>query len=253
MAPMPLTSPALPLLAADAGSADYGWLGNAVVAVMEAIGPAGVALAVFAENIFPPIPSELILPLAGFTASNGAFSPLEATVWATVGSVLGALALYGIGAALGRRRMYRIADRLPLVDIDDVAATERWFARHGYASVLVGRMVPIFRSLISIPAGIERMHLGLFTLYTALGSAAWNALLVYGGYLLGANFHLVSDYADLFSNVVVILVVAALAVWVVLRVLRNRRRAQDPDFRPRTAEEAADQIDALLNTHDPRR
>lgn len=248
---MPLLSAALPVLAAT--EADYGWLGNAVVAIMEAVGPIGVALAVFAENLFPPIPSELILPLAGFTAAGGAFTPLAATVWATVGSVVGALALYGLGAALGRRRLYRIADRMPLVDIDDVEATERWFARYGTWSVLLGRLIPVFRSLISIPAGIERMHLGLFLLYTTLGSAAWNTVLVYGGYLLGANFHVVSDYADLFSNIVLVLVVGAIAVWVVLRVLRNRRRAQDPDFRPRTADEAAAHIDSLLSTHDPRK
>lgn len=248
---MPLLPDAFPVLAAPA--ADYGWLGNAVVAIMEAVGPVGVALAVFAENLFPPIPSELILPLAGFTAAGGAFSPLAATVWATVGSVVGALALYGLGAALGRRRLYRIADRLPLVDIDDVEATERWFARYGTWSVLLGRLVPVFRSLISIPAGIERMHLGLFLLYTTLGSAVWNTLLVYGGYLLGANFHLVSDYADVFSNVVLVLVVGALVVWAVLRLRRNRRRAQDPDFRPRTADEAAARIDSLLSTHDPRK
>ncbi|OFR88605.1 hypothetical protein HMPREF2863_10985 [Micrococcus sp. HMSC067E09] len=252
MSGMHLTPGALSTLAA-AESADYGWLGNAVVAIMEAVGPVGVALAVFAENLFPPIPSELILPLAGFTAANGAFSPLAATAWATVGSVVGALALYGVGAALGRRRMYRIADRLPLVDIDDVEATERWFARYGTWSVLLGRLIPVFRSLISIPAGIERMHLGLFVLYSTIGSAVWNTVLVYGGYLLGANFHLVSDYADLFSNVVVVLVITVLAVWVVLRVLRNRRRRRDPDFRPRTADEAAAKIDALLTSHDPRK
>ncbi len=246
------TSDAFPALTA-AGTADYGWLGNAVVAIMEAVGPVGVALAVFAENLFPPIPSELILPLAGFTAAGGAFSPLAATVWATVGSVVGALALYGIGAALGRRRMYRIADRLPLVDVDDVEATERWFARYGTWSVLIGRLIPVFRSLISIPAGIEGMRLGLFVLYTTLGSAVWNALLVYGGYLLGANFHLVSDYADLFSNVVVVLVAVALVTWAALRLRRNHRRAKDPDFRPRTADETASHIDSLLSSHDPRK
>lgn len=246
------TSDAFPVLTA-AAAADYGWLGNAVVAIMEAVGPIGVALAVFAENLFPPIPSELILPLAGFTAAGGAFTPLSATVWATVGSVVGALALYGVGAALGRRRMYRIADRLPLVDIDDVEATERWFARYGTWSVLLGRLIPVFRSLISIPAGIEGMHLGLFLLHTTLGSAVWNAVLVYGGYLLGANFHLVSDYADLFSNVVVALVAVAVVAWVVLRLRRNHRRAKDPDFRPRTADEAAAHIDSLLSSHDPRK
>lgn len=233
--------------AQDGGEVSYGWLGDIVVQVMEAIGPIGVALAVFLENIFPPIPSELILPLAGFTAANGSFGPWEAVIWATIGSVVGAVALYGIGAALGRRRMYRIADWLPLVDFEDVEKTERWFHKHGYWTVFLGRMVPIFRSLISIPAGIERMHLGLFTLLTLLGSALWNTIFVWGGYLLGESWHLVSDYADVFSNVVLAAVLLFLAWWIIARVLRNRRRANDPDYVAPSADEAAARVDALLN------
>ena len=244
--PAPTSSLVTASAAAGGGQESYGWLGDIVVAVMEAIGPVGVALAVFAENLFPPIPSELILPLAGFTAAGGSFGPWEATVWATVGSVLGALMLYGIGAWLGRRRMYRIVDWLPLVDIDDVEKTERWFNRYGYLSVFLGRMIPIFRSLISIPAGIERMNLWLFTLYTLLGSALWNTLFVWGGYLLGDNWHLVSDYADVFSNVVLGAVVLFLVVWVVARIVRNRRRARDPHYVPPSAEAAAARMDALL-------
>ncbi|MDI3330753.1 MAG: DedA family protein [Micrococcus sp.] len=228
------------------GGVSYGWLGDIVVAIMEAIGPIGVALAVFAENLFPPIPSELILPLAGFTAAGGSFGPWEATIWATVGSVVGALLLYGIGAWLGRRRMYLIVDWLPLVDIEDVEKTERWFNRYGYWTVFLGRMVPIFRSLISIPAGIERMNLWLFSLYTLLGSAIWNTIFVWGGFLLGDNWHLVSDYADVFSNIVLIAVIAFLVYWVTARILRNRRRARDPHYVAPSAEEAAARMDALL-------
>ena len=240
-----LFTPAV-LAAADAAPTDYGWLGNAVVQIMETIGPVGVGLAVFAENIFPPIPSEVILPLAGFTAANGAFSPWSAVLWATIGSVVGALALYGLGALLGRRRLYRIADWMPLVDIDDVERTERWFARYGYWTVFFGRMVPVFRSLISIPAGIERMNLGLFTLYSALGSVLWNTLFVFAGVLLGENFHRISDYADLLTNVVVALILAFLLVWAVLRLRRNARRRRDPSYRPLSADEASARMDALL-------
>ncbi|MFC4370382.1 DedA family protein [Citricoccus nitrophenolicus] len=231
----------------SSGEVSYGWLGDIVVSIMEAIGPVGVAVAVFAENLFPPIPSELILPLAGFTAAGGQFGPWEATIWATVGSVVGALMLYGIGAWLGRVRMYRIANWLPLVDIDDVERTERWFNRYGYWTVLLGRMVPIFRSLISIPAGIERMNLWLFTLFTLIGSGVWNTIFVWGGFLLGENWHVVSDYADVFSNIVLAAVVIFLVSWITTRVLRNRRRAKDPDFRQTTPEEAAARMDALLS------
>ncbi|MDO5635513.1 MAG: DedA family protein [Micrococcus sp.] len=246
---MSITSSAL-VLGSAATDADYGWLGNAVVAVMEAIGPAGVGLAVFAENIFPPIPSEVILPLAGFTAAGGAFTAWQAVLFATAGSVLGALVLYGVGAAIGRRRMYRIADWLPLVDLDDVVRTETWFARHGYWTVLFGRMVPVFRSLISIPAGIERMNLGLFTLCTLVGSLAWNSLFIYAGFFLGENFSVAGDVANTLSTVVMVLIVGALALWIVLRLRRNRRRAQDPDYRPLTPDEAAARMDAALARSD---
>lgn len=235
----------LPLLAA-ADTPDYGWLGNTIVAIMEAIGPVGVGLAVFAENIFPPIPSEVILPLAGFTAAGGAFSPHAALIWATVGSVVGALALYGLGAWLGRRRLYRIAAWMPLVDVSDVEKTEKWFARYGYWTVFVGRMVPVFRSLISIPAGIERMNVAKFTLFTALGSLLWNAIFVYGGYALGENFHVISDYADMFSNIVMVLILVFLAVWVVLRLRRNRARAADPAVDHEDPEAAAARVEAEI-------
>lgn len=254
----PATLSAPPVLASAPGSgsggeASYGWLGDIVVSIMDAIGPIGVAVAVFAENLFPPIPSELILPLAGFTAASGAFGPWEAVIWATVGSVVGALMLYGIGAWLGRRRMYLIADWLPLVDFEDVEKTERWFNKHGYSTVFLGRMVPIFRSLISIPAGIERMNLGLFTLFTLLGSGLWNTIFVWGGYLLGDNWHLVSDYADIFSNIVLGAVLVLLAWWVIARILRNRRRAKDPHYRAPSAEEAAARMDELLGDSARRR
>ncbi|XKH53246.1 DedA family protein [Citricoccus nitrophenolicus] len=232
--------------AGSTGETSYGWLGDIVVSIMETIGPIGVALAVFAENLFPPIPSELILPLAGFTAAGGSFSPWEALIWATVGSVLGALMLYGLGAWLGRRRLYRIADWLPLVDIDDVEKTERWFNRYGYWTVLLGRMVPIFRSLISIPAGIERMNLWLFTLFTLIGSGIWNTIFVWAGFQLGDNWHLVSDYADVFSNLVLIAVIVFIVWWVTARILRNRRRAQDPNYVPPSADEAVARMEALL-------
>lgn len=225
----------------------YGWLGDILMSVMEALGPIGLGIAVFVENIFPPIPSEIFLALAGFTAASGTFTPAAGILWATIGSVTGALVLYGLGALLGRRRLYKAAYTVPLVDIDDVERTERWFIRFGYWTVFLGRMIPIFRSLISIPAGIERMNLWLFTLFTVVGSLIWNTLFIMGGYLLGSNFHLIADYADVFSNMVLIAVVVVLAVWIVVRVIRNRRRARDPNYRPETPEEAAARIEALVS------
>ncbi|RWZ61524.1 DedA family protein [Labedella populi] len=198
-----------------------------VVGLMETIGAPGAGIAVALENLFPPLPSELILPLAGFTASRGSFTIVEAIFWTTLGSVVGALALYGIGAALGRERMRRIAAKLPLVQVEDVDRTEAWFERHGSKAVFFGRMVPIFRSLISIPAGIERMHLGLFMLLTLAGSLLWNSLFIGAGFLLGENWHVVEEYAGIFQWIVIVVVVLAIAWWVTKRVRTLRHRDSD--------------------------
>jgi len=130
------------------------------VSLMEIIGPAGAGLAIALENIFPPLPSEVILPMAGLSASRGSFSLAEALIWTTLGSVMGAFLLYGIGAWLGVDRLRTIAAKVPLLRPDDIDRTVAWFHRHGGKAVFFGRMVPIFRSLISIPAGVHRHRRG---------------------------------------------------------------------------------------------
>lgn len=194
------------------------------VDVMERLGPPGAGLLIAAENLFPPLPSEVILPLAGFTASQGSFTVLEAVVWTTSGSVVGALVLYVLGAVFGRERLRVVWARLPLVDLQDLDRTEAWFARHGTKAVLFGRMVPIFRSLISVPAGVERMPVATFLGLTLAGSLVWNLIFVLAGYHLGENWHLVERYAGTFQVVVVVAVLLALAWFVVSRVRRLRSR-----------------------------
>ena len=197
------------------------------VTLMDALGAPGAGVAIALENIFPPLPSELILPLAGFAVTRGSFTLAEALVWTTLGSLVGALALYGIGAWLGAARLRRIADRLPLVDARDVDGAEAWFDRHGGKTVFLGRMVPIFRSLISIPAGIERMPLLRFSVLTVLGSAVWNSVLILAGYLLGANWGIVERYTNVFQSIVIVAAVAAVAWFVIVRVRRRRDRDRD--------------------------
>lgn len=213
------TSPEVP-----DGASQLSGISGWAVDVMESIGAPGAGLLVALENLFPPLPSEVILPLAGFTASHGSFTLAEAIFWTTLGSVVGAIALYWLGAALGRHRLRRIVARMPLVDLADLDRTEEWFVRHGRATVFLGRMVPVFRSLISIPAGVERMRFGVFVLLSAAGSLVWNTVFVLAGYVLGENWHLAEQYAGVFSRVVLVTVLAALAWWVVRRVRRNRRR-----------------------------
>lgn len=192
------------------------------VRLMEALGPVGVGFLVFLDNIFPPVPSELVLPLAGFTASRGEMSLVIAIVFATIGSLVGAVLLWALGRWIGLDRISRIALKMPLVDVDDIHKTVAWFDRHGAKAVFFGRMIPIFRSLISVPAGLERMPLPIFVLLTALGSFIWNFILVMAGYLLGDQWELVESYVGVLSKVVLVLVIVALAV-AVGRRLRSRR------------------------------
>ena len=193
---------------------------------METLGAPGAGIAIAMENLFPPIPSEVILPLAGFAASRGTFPIWQAILFTTLGSLVGAMALYGIGAALGRDRMRRIAVKLPLIKVEDVDRTETWFQKHGPKTVFFGRMIPIFRSLISIPAGIERMPIPLFLGLSGAGSLLWNTLFVTLGYVLGENWHLVDQYAGIFSKIVLVAVLAVIAIFVIRRV-RERMRAKN--------------------------
>lgn len=197
-----------------------GW----AVDLMEALGGPGAGLAIALENLFPPLPSEVILPLAGFTASQGAFTVPGAIAWTTLGSVVGAVALYLIGAGFGRDRLRAVWWRVPLLDLEDLDRTEAWFDRHGKKAVFFGRMIPIFRSLISIPAGIERMPLLLFVLLTIAGSLIWNTTFVLAGYQLGESWHVVEGYASILSNLVLVAVVFAV-VWFAVQRVRRRRRS----------------------------
>lgn len=198
-----------------------GW----AVDLMERLGPPGAGIAIALENLFPPLPSEVILPLAGFTASRGTFSLTEAIAWTTAGSVVGALVLYLVGALVGRDRVYRLWDLLPLTKTSDLEKTEAWFARHGRKAVFFGRMVPIFRSLISIPAGVERMPLPLFLGLTLAGSLIWNTAFVLAGYQLGEQWFRVEEVAGTYQYVVIGVVALAACWWVLVRVrsIRHHR------------------------------
>ncbi|WP_433269299.1 DedA family protein [Actinosynnema sp. CS-041913] len=193
-----------------------------VIDLMETFGAPGAGLAIALENLFPPLPSEVFLPLAGFTASQGRMGLIAAILWTTAGSVVGAVVLYYVGALLGRDRVRAIAAKMPLVKVSDVDKTEEWFRKHGKATVFFGRMVPIFRSLISIPAGVERMPLPTFLLFTAAGSAIWNTALILAGYFLGENWHIVEQYMGIASKVVLGAVALAVVWFVVSRLTRSK-------------------------------
>lgn len=194
------------------------------IRVMETLGGPGAALLIALENIFPPLPSEVILPLAGFTASQGSLHLFAAIVWTTAGSLVGAITLYYLGFVLGRERIRHYANKLPLVKVSDVNKAERWFTKHENQAVLFGRMIPVVRSLISIPAGIEKMPMKLFVIYTTVGSLAWNTILISAGYLLGEQWHLVETYVGILQYVVIAAVLIFVTYFVVTRLKKRRAR-----------------------------
>jgi len=175
--------------------------------VIQQLGYPGIIFAMFLENVFPPIPSEVVLSFAGFLTTEGTFSLQGAVASATLGSVLGALALYGLGSVWGRERLYRFVGRYgPYLRVKqtDILKAEEWFSRYGSGAVFFGRMFPIVRSLISIPAGLSRMRMPVFVIYTAAGTVLWNLLLVTLGAALGTAWAKVATWADYYQLVMII-------------------------------------------------
>ncbi len=193
-----------------------------ITRVVSETGYLGIVLLMLAENVFPPIPSELIMPLAGFVAAKGELNPVLVVAAGVLGSLLGALPWYWAGRWLGRERICALArrhGRWLTLDADDVGKAITWFERHGRVAVMLGRLVPAVRTLISAPAGIARMPLPAFLVWSALGTLAWTTLLTAAGYLLEAQYHVVGDYVDAASKIIIGLIVLAY----VYRVLAGGR------------------------------
>src|SRR4051794_3672740 len=203
-----------------------------VASVIAALGELGVGLLVALENLVPPIPSEIVLSLAGYLAATGEITLALVLFAATAGSVVGALALYWLGRGLGEERLRRWLDRIPLVDPSDLDKADRWFERHERSAVLFGRCAPVVRSLVSVPAGANRMPLGQFVVLTAAGSGVWNALFIGAGYLLGERWRDVERYSHWFDYAVGAFFVGAAGWWVVKKVRARRRAAAVRSDRP---------------------
>ncbi|KAA8730703.1 DedA family protein [Corynebacterium tuscaniense] len=197
-----------------------------IVGLMDTLGAPGVGIAILLENLFPPIPSEVVLPLGGFTVAQGSLNFAAVFIWATIGSVVGAYILYGVGAWLGAERLRAIADWMWLVKASDVDKSLEWFDRHGRPSILFGRLIPGIRSLISIPAGLDRMNLLTFGLWTTLGSAVWNFILIYLGFTLGDNWEAVTTYIDQYSKVVYVLLILVMLGFLVFFIRRDVKEKQ---------------------------
>ena len=208
--------------AAAAGTEDMGGLSGLVLQLIDAVGEWGVALMLFVETVFPPIPSELILPLAGALAGSGDMNVVLLVATATLGAYVGALVLYWLGAVLGLERSIRWLSKLPLVDREDFDSAAGWFHRHGRSAVFFGRFIPGVRSLISLPAGADRMPLVTFSLFTIIGSGLWNTLLIGLGVALGTQYELIDRYAK-YLDYAVYAAIAGVVLWLVVRAVRRRR------------------------------
>jgi membrane protein DedA with SNARE-associated domain len=199
-----------------------GW----VLSLMTTLGEPGVGVALFIETFFPPMPSEAVLPGAGFLAYAGHMNVWLAILWATIGCLVGAWGFYAIGALLGRERTAWLVEKTPLLEIEDFYKAERFFTRFGGVAVLLGRCVPLVRSFISVPAGIERMPLFKFSLYTVIGSAVWNTIWIGLGYVFGPAIEpILAQWSGVISNIVVV-IIGLLVLWFILARVYKRTKAR---------------------------
>ena len=212
---LPLTSIPIP--------EDGGGLIGFVLRTIDSLGEIGVGALILLESLIPPIPSEVVLPAAGALIYFGDLSGPLTLFWSTLGSLVGAWILYGLGRAFGRERTRRAMLIVPLIDADDVDRAEGWFNDHGEAAVFFGRLIPGVRSLISLPAGVSAMPFGKFSLLTLLGSALWNVILIGGGWLLGTQYHVIEAHIDTANNIIYALIGASIAVFVMRRLNRRRK------------------------------
>lgn len=202
-------------------------LENWITAFMSQFGYLGVFLLITIENVFPPIPSEIILTFGGFMTTYSVMTILGVIVAATLGSVIGAMVLYAVGSLIDVRRLERIADRwgrLLRLSRKDVHRAEAWFDKYGPWAVFFCRLVPLVRSLISIPAGMANMNIPLFILLTLMGSLIWNTILVLVGVSVGANWEVIVYYMGIYSNVAYgLLVLGGIVAWISYSRFRRKR------------------------------
>ena len=191
-------------------------MGTFVLTVMESWGYIGICFLIAIENIFPPIPSEVILTFGGFLTTYSTLSPVGVIICATIGSLIGAIVLYYLG--------YFFSDRLDkLFKSDDIAKANDWFKNKGCKAVLYCRFVPIVRSLVSIPAGINKMNMTIFLLYTSIGTIIWNTVLVYAGVILGSNWSYFASIISRYSKVVLVSIILVILVKIWINWLKKRR------------------------------
>ncbi len=191
-----------------------------VLAIMAKFGYFGIVFAMFAENVFPPIPSEVIMPAAGFAASNGDLNLILVILAGTLGAVLGALPLYYLGRIFDEERLSAFTEKYGkyvFVKPNDIKATNAWFDKHGKKAVFFGRMVPGIRSFISIPAGMNKMPMPSFLILSTLGASIWTTALAFAGYYLGKNYEIIESTLAPYSKGIGIVIVIIIIGWFIKR------------------------------------
>ena len=191
-----------------------------VLAIMAKFGYLGIIFAMFAENVFPPIPSEVIMPAAGFAVARGDLNLLLVIVSGTLGSVLGALPLYYFGSLFNKQRLIDFTEKYGkyvFVKPDDVISADDWFNKHGKKAVFFGRMVPGIRTLISIPAGMNKMPLLPFIILTTAGAAIWTTLLTLAGYHFGQNYEVIEKFLAPYSKIFLGAAIVIVIIWLLRR------------------------------------
>lgn len=204
---------------------------NWIIHFMEQFGYLGTFLMILLENVFPPIPSEVVLTFGGFMTTNTSLTIIGVVASATAGSVLGAIILYGIGRLLNVNTLEKIINRfgrILRVKVSDIHRANAWFNRYGYTTIFFCRMVPLVRSLISIPAGMANMKFSLFVLYTTLGTLIWNIALVYAGAALSESWTEILDFMDVYSNITLAVLGLIFIIFCILWFIK-RKRSQKVD------------------------
>jgi membrane protein DedA with SNARE-associated domain len=200
-----------------------------ILGIMDSGGYAGIFLLMILESIFPPIPSELVLPLAGFAAARGDFNIIGVILATTLGGVAGCIPWYLLGRIFGIRRLRRMSEkygRIVTMTADDIDEAQAWFNRHGHLAVFFGRLMPTVRTLVSVPAGIARMHFGTFMFYSILGTTIWNVLLLFCGYVLESQYDKISKYVDVVSNAIIVSFLSIYVYRVVTYKVRDKKNKE---------------------------
>jgi len=199
-----------------------GWIAETAIWLMSTTGYTGLFILMMFESMVMPVPSELVMPFAGFLAADGVFSFTLVIVISSLASLTGSLLSYALGHYGGNRLVCKYGKWF-LLDTDDLQGTEKWFAKRGEATIFIARLIPVVRHLISIPAGIGKMNLWKFCIYTIAGATIWNTFLAWCGYLLGQHWNLVREYTEPISIAVAVVLVAA-GAWMAVRHIKHKHK-----------------------------